>query len=424
LHIVFIGNCQVVALSTIYQTFVVPHTGDEVQSLGCNATSADNLRSIETADVVVEQVFDLKQGIDLDTLALRGKRVRVPVVGAPFLWPFGGSAHPESLNRYGGYDPFRQEMGDGYLNRLLKEGLGPEEAARRYIDADVSRLVDLDRLREITMDRQRARDAATGYRCADLIEDEIAEQQLFLTPFHPTLTVSRYIARHFLQYIGAPSSAIDRVERYMTDSFYFKFGLPIHPSVARHFGLRWADAETRYRFHDEGYLTFAEFVHRYVECRASTALPAALVAAAEQRPDAGSLIEAALAECPESALALFALGKLRTSEGRHGEAIPILKRALECEPDLEWAHFILAECMQKSGELDAAEYHYRAEAALRPYRAPVPARLAHFLASRRKFDEAVAAIEIAVEMEPGNAEDSRSRDGWKRAGAEAALVSA
>ena len=315
LHIVFIGNCQVVALSTIYRTFVVPHTGDEVQCLGCNAASADNLRSIEAADLVVEQVFDVKQGIDLDALALRGRRVRVPVVGAPFLWPFGGSAHPESLSRYGGYDPFRQEMGDGYLNRLLKEGLRPEEAARRYIDADVSKLVDLDRLREITMDRQRARDSATDYRCADLIEDEIAEHQLFLTPFQPTLTVSRYIACHFLRDIGAPSSAIDRIERYMTDSFYFKFGLPIHPSVSRHFGLQWADAETRDRFHDEGYLTFAEFVHRYAECRASTAVQEALVAAGQQRPDAGSLLEAALVECPEAALVLFALGKLRTTEG-------------------------------------------------------------------------------------------------------------
>jgi hypothetical protein len=284
-----------------------------VQCLGCNAASADNLRSIEAADLVVEQVFDVKQGIDLDALAFRGRRVRVPVVGAPFLWPFGGSPHPESLSRYGGYDPFRQEMGGGYLNRLLKEGLRPEEAARRYIDADVSKLVDLDRLREITMDRQRARDSATGYRCADLIEDEIAEHQLFLTPFHPTLTVSRYIACHFLRDIGAPSSAIDRIERYMTDSFYFKFGLPIHPSVSRH--LQWTDAETRYRFHDEGYLTFAEFVHRYAECRASTAVQEALVAAGQQRPDAGSLLEAALVECPEAALVLFALGKLRTTEG-------------------------------------------------------------------------------------------------------------
>ena len=101
-------------------------------------------------------------------------------------------------------------------------------------------------------------------------------------------------------------------------------------------------------------------------------------------------------------------------------------RALEYEPDLEWAHFILAECLQKNGELDAAERHYRAEAALRPYRTPVQARLAHFLASRRKLDEAVAVIEIAMEMEmePGNAEYRRSRDGWKRAGAGAALVSA
>ena len=86
----------------------------------------------------------------------------------------------------------------------------------------------------------------------------------------------------------------------MTDSFYFKFGLPIHPSVARHFGLQWADAETRYRFHDEGYLTFAEFVQRYVQCRASTVVQEALVAAAQQRPDAGTLLEAALAECLEN----------------------------------------------------------------------------------------------------------------------------
>jgi len=422
LHIVFIGNCQAVTLSNIYKTLVVPHTGDTVQCLGCNAPSADDLRTIEIADLVVEQVFDIKQGIDLDTLSLRGRRVRVPVVGAPFLWPFAGTAHPESVSRYAGYDPFRPEMGDGHLNRLLKEGLDPDEAARRYIDADVCRLVNLDRLREITMDRQRARDAATGYRCADLIEDGIAENQLFLTPFHPTLAVSRYIALRFLEDIGAPSSAVDRVGRLMTDSFYFKFGLPIHPSVARHLGLRWADAETRYRSHDEGYLTFAEFVHRYVECRASTALQPALAAAADRRPEAGSLLEAALVECPGSGLALFTLGKARMAEGRHAEAISILQRGLELDPGLEWAHFVLAECLQKAGEPDAAERHYRAEAALRPYRAPVQARLAHFLASRRKLEDAVVAMELALEMEPGNAEHRRWRDGWNAAQTEPALV--
>jgi hypothetical protein len=61
LHIVFIGNCQAVTLSHIYRTFVVPHTGDKVQCLGCNAPSADDLRSIESADIVVEQVFDIKR---------------------------------------------------------------------------------------------------------------------------------------------------------------------------------------------------------------------------------------------------------------------------------------------------------------------------------------------------------------------------
>ena len=422
MHIVFIGNCQLVALSNIYKTFVVPHTGDEVQCLACNASSAEVLRSIELADIVVEQVFDVKQSIDLDALSLRGRRVRLPVVGAQFLWPFAGSAHPESASRYGGYDPFRLEMGDGYLNRLLKEGLAPQEAARRYIDADVSKLVNLDRLREITMDRQRARDAATGYRCADLIEDGIAESQLFLTPFHPALAVSRYMACRFLQDIGAPTSAVDRVERYMTDSFYLKFGLPIHPSVARHFGLRWAGSETRYRFHEEGYLSFADFARRYVECRASTALQTALAAAAEQRPDSGALLEAALTECPQSALALFTLAKLHMAEGRNADAISLVRRALELEPNLEWGHHLLAGCLQTEGDVDAAERHYRSEAALRPYRAPVQARLAHFLANRRKLDEAVNAIEGALEMQPGNADYRRWRDAWETARAERVLV--
>ena len=110
------------------------------------------------------------------------------------------------------------------------------------------------------------------------------------------------------------------------------------------------------------------------------------------------------------------------AEGRHAEAISILQRGLELDPGLEWAHFVLAECLQKAGEPDAAERHYRAEAALRPYRAPVQARLAHFLASRRKLEDAVVAMELALEMEPGNAEHRRWRDGWNAAQTEPALV--
>src|SRR5204862_7775361 len=65
--------------------------------------------------------------------------------------------------------------------------------------------------------------------------------------------------------------------------------------------------------------------------------------------------------------------------------------------DLEWAHFLVAECLQKSGELDAAERHYRAEAALRSYRAPVQALWRAGVNSTRRLPR------------------SRSRRRWNRA---------
>jgi tetratricopeptide (TPR) repeat protein len=253
------------------------------------------------------------------------------------------------------------------------------------------------------MDRQHARERATEYQIAPIIEQHFRDEQLFLTPFHPTLRISRYIALTFLATIGAPSGAIERVTRLMTDSFYFKFALPVHPSVAVHFGLKWADERTLYRLHEDGYVTFSEFVDRYLLCKANSPLHEAMHALERGEPDAAERIEKALPATPSSPWGLNALAKARLLQGRHEEALSLLRLALEIDPELEWGHFHLAKALDELGDPDGAEAAFRAEIRLRPFRHGVYNAVAHFLFSRGDLVGAADMMRRALELEPRSA---------------------
>lgn len=405
MKIVFVGNCQAAALHTIYKLFVSPHTGDEVNFVVGTAPLNDERHAhIIAADIVVEQVFDMPQPVDLSQLSFRGKIHRVPVVGTPFLWPFAADPHP--LNKtHGEYEPFRSEIGDSHLNRLLASGIPPDEAAERYLAADMAVVGKLDRLYEITIDRQRARDLATGYRCADLIEGRFRDKQLFLTPYHLTLTMSRYMALTFLEDIGALSESIDLVNRRMTENFYPTYATPVHPGIARHFGLKWANEWTKYPFHSEGSITFEQFVRRYVRCEVNAELDRAIKAVARDEPGAKYSIEAAIAWHPsarESPDALVALARVRMQGGLYEDAAKLLRRAIGISPPTDWANHFLSQCLHKLGDMRGAEAALREAIALRPCRHGAESHLAHMLADRGAFDEAIAAMRGALEFDPHN----------------------
>jgi tetratricopeptide (TPR) repeat protein len=414
MKIVFVGNCQAAAWREIYKVFVCPYTGDETNFVGiCDPLTHDGRTSIESADVVIEQVFDIPQQVDLADLRIRGRRHRVPVVGMPFLWPIAGSMHPHHIQLYGVYQPFRSEMGDSHLNRLLEAGVDPDEAVEGYLTADMAKLAKLDRRFELEMDRQRARDLATGYRCADLIESRLRDEQLFLTAYHPRVTVSRYMMTCLLQDMGAPSRCIDLVRWYQTDSFFFKFGLPVHPGVARHFELKWASETTKYQFHSEGSITFEQFVRRYVRCEANLELENAIIAVARDTPDAAARIEAVAASVPSSPFVLIALAQTKMRSGLHEEAAKILEQAIAIDPEVDWAHQLLSQALHHRNDHAGSEAALRQAVTLRPFRSGVQAHLAHVLASRGAFEEAVAAMRAALNFNPENSHYLAKLAAWQ-----------
>ena len=52
---------------------------------------------------------------------------------------------------------------------MIKRGAGPDEAVERYLALDINATVNLDRLYEISVEKQRQRDEVSGFRIADLI---------------------------------------------------------------------------------------------------------------------------------------------------------------------------------------------------------------------------------------------------------------
>ena len=175
-------------------------------------------------------------------------------------WPFGGQYHPKSTKLIRRYDA---QLGDSFLNRKVRQNADIDDAVNEYINLDVGKVVDLDRLLEMSLDQQRQRDEATSFSFAPFIAENFRSKYLFLTPDHPNLELARLWALEILKRV-IPDRDLGRVERCLTSNPFPTSAAPIHPLVIRHFGLTFLPDNPTYPFFYEGRLTFAEFAGRYL----------------------------------------------------------------------------------------------------------------------------------------------------------------
>jgi tetratricopeptide (TPR) repeat protein len=338
-HLVFIGNCQTDTLSVLYRAVVSPLTGEQVSYLP-SYVAADTAAAalVAGADVVVRQVLDFAP--QTDELASQARSVLVPLISAPYLWPCSGRAHPRNapapyLDPSGPYDA---ELGDSFLDRMIAREVPAEAAAAEYLAVDIVALRHVDRMREISLDRQRAREEACGgYRLTEAIEARLPREKLFRTVNHPERPLTLLLAAQAFERIGVPAECLAALESYPGPLFPATEA-PIHPAVARHFGLSYADAGARYRFFDEGRFTFEDYARRYMTYEWNPDLPHGLHLAHSGFPrQAIIMLRRALVASPGSATGHAVLGDLLAGQGELAEATACARRAAELEPDN--AHF-------------------------------------------------------------------------------------
>ncbi len=409
-QVVFVGLCQTQALGRLYQIHIAPWLNDRVsyvlldpwrQGLA-NPAGQDTIRQ---ADVVVEQKFDSPSLVPAGLIGAGVPHVWHPYVSAGFLWPYHTEPHVVTavhpwrpLGAYGG------ELGDRFLNRMIREQVPPAEAARRYLDHDIVAATRLDRAMELSLEMQRRRDRGTGIDIAGVLARDLRHQYMFHGKGHPAEPVYRLQARHVFAALGVPANLIAAAEQAAGDVGPSINQAPVHPRVAEHLGLGYIRPDQRYRHNEEGAFTFAESVERYIDHVWVPALSEGLWLQRNARPaEAVPKLRDGLARCPGSLAGWRALGTALAELARPAEAQAALHRALGLEPQDPATLVAIARLALRRGDIAAAEQYAHAAAAVAPYDQQSHIVLAHALAAGDQQRQAVAAARHAWRLGPGEA---------------------
>jgi tetratricopeptide (TPR) repeat protein len=405
-RVVVIGNCQANTVTTLYRTFVACRTGEILTHVASyeDLTQADII-AIEQADLIVEQLFDLKPQADMTGVAPGMPRLFIPMVTAGFLWPFAGQPHPKNTTRpFLPSGPYGGQAADSYLNRMILAGVNPEEAVETYMQLDVRARTNLDRMYELIMDRQRSRDEASGYRIADLIEQHFRTEQIFLSPYHPNTRLAVALATQFFQQMGAQPADIERMQNRTRRTPFPKEELPLHPSVCKHFGLDFITPDRRYRFMNEGSFTFREYALRYMRYEWNEVLEEGRSLVHTRDLDAAhDKLVAGLVRSPASAAGHHALSIVLAHQNRREEALAESRRAVQIEPDSAPYRAQCGMLLRQQGRLQEAEVELRAAVATEPVDPHYLILLAHLLRQRGEIEECCALARETIAADPYSA---------------------
>ncbi len=403
-RIVFVGNCQAFALMDAFNLHISPYTGERAFHVAAYHDLDDASRTILTsADVIVDLIFDFAQRTNIADLGLDKPVIPVPYVNGNFLWPYAYEAHPR--NAPVGFivsGPYPVELGDAYLNRLMRDGVPATEAASRYLDLDINQKVRLDRRFEMNLALQRQRDEKTGFAVAELMERHFHEEPIFLTPDHPNRRIFLHVVQRCFTQLGVAEHLVARLPRLIRRSFFPQDALPVHPRLAAHFGLTWANETTRYPFWLDGDFTFAEFIARYLRydyCE-DFAIGHYLAAQHGQRVEAIARLRAGLTAYPKAHRAWALLSHMLVAEGALAEALEAAGQAVSLNPGDAEAFAHLGNLLTNAGESAAAKSAYERAVALEPEHTPWLRLLAGHWERQGKRAEAGALAALLAQKDP------------------------
>lgn len=290
----------------------------------------------------------------------------VPVVNGSFLYPYQGELHPANpMERYGSC-PFMPEYNDRFLASLYIAKISPAEALDRYRAHNVATAAKVGRRFEIAIEGQRELDAKTGYAVAELIECHIADEQLFQTAYHFQGRIARHLAAALCDRLGFDAKYGQRIRDFLAEGPFTRLYVPVHPSIARFFGMRWMTAETRYPYRYEGAFTFDEYVLRFMEVKWSEMIEEGVIDALHGRPEAKAKLEAGLLEAPGSARAAHELSCIVEREGDLARAIALQQRAVGAYVVDWFMPLRLGNLLRRAGDLEGAERAFQRATELDP----------------------------------------------------------
>jgi tetratricopeptide (TPR) repeat protein len=269
--IIFIGNCNAGVLRNVfsslgaitdqYELFYTPALAQEQIHAGVQSVFA------RCAICFLQVNRDIKHFTDqiVPQLPAGCRIIRFPPAMMAALWPFevADPRNPKSASAILPEGAYPASLSIRPVLQSILGGTDPNKAAEQYIAMD--QVAELDRVLELSIANLRNIEQTCDIRIATYILDHFGRKRLFISSTHPAGTLFGEMTRQMADATGikiAPSAIqalIDELDGFIGVGAY---DAPVHPAVARFFGIEWADG-LRYRHFHEGRFSHDEFVHRY-----------------------------------------------------------------------------------------------------------------------------------------------------------------
>ena len=240
--VVFVGNCHAQSLCQLYDDFIRPEGAPAATYVPSYVAATPAAReAVSAASLVVDQVFSFEQLFTPEPPA-RARRIGFPYVTGLFIWSYATEAH---VNRaffpVSGAMPYDGEIGDAYLNRLIRQGVPAAEASRRYLDLDIIRHAQVERRTEILAAQQEQRDDRCDFPTQAFVTANLATGSLFMTHGHPDRDLLLFVAREVFTRCGFDAAAIANLGHNVVQVPGHRNYAAVHPAIGRFFGMPAAD---------------------------------------------------------------------------------------------------------------------------------------------------------------------------------------
>ncbi|GAB7081645.1 WcbI family polysaccharide biosynthesis putative acetyltransferase [Megalodesulfovibrio paquesii] len=181
--------------------------------------------------------------------------VRIPYVTWKPFWPQLG---PDPRQTQPGADPGIFPYGDSFVSRLVQEGLPPQAIVEQYAaHAESPEFLDGLLCSNIKYIRSLETDATID---VPRLLRRIRTARLFNSFNHPRAELLLELANQILEYCHFPLLTLDAVKHFA--DLGGNYQVPVHPQIARHFGLQYGHQEERYQIRGE-LLSWEEYMYRY-----------------------------------------------------------------------------------------------------------------------------------------------------------------
>lgn len=192
--------------------------------------------------------------------------VTFPALQLDLLWPFNcvnPYNDPEPEFRFG-----RFPYGDSFVLNCVDRDVPPHDIMRHCLSAEWNASwPDLDQLQQRESTRLLALDKANTVKVGSYVLNHFRTERLFWSVNNPT---NRLLEELLFGVLHACFGSM--ILRSSADlggiaarEIFGTLGVPIHRTVAKHFGLTWYDPRERYNYFDSAQLSYDQYFEQLIE---------------------------------------------------------------------------------------------------------------------------------------------------------------